>query len=112
MTEALAPVLATASLTVSKTGKPSCTWPPLPGVTPPTTAVPYSRICLAWKVPADPVSPWTMTLVFLPTRMDMEISPSGGGLHGPAGQGHYPPGPVGHVVGGGDRQPRLRQALL
>ncbi len=31
-------------------GMPSCTVPPLPGVTPPTTLVPYSRICLAWNV--------------------------------------------------------------
>ena len=27
--------------------------PPLPGVTPPTTLVPYSRICLAWNGPAS-----------------------------------------------------------
>ena len=37
---ALAPVSARASLTVSKTGKPSTSVPPLPGVTPPTTWVP------------------------------------------------------------------------
>ena len=37
---ALAPVLATASRTVLKTGKPSISVPPLPGVTPPTTLVP------------------------------------------------------------------------
>jgi hypothetical protein len=47
MTVAFAPVFFTASTTVSKTVKPSCTVPPLPGVTPPTTLVPYSRICLA-----------------------------------------------------------------
>ena len=38
--EALAPVAATASATVSKTGMPSTSWPPLPGVTPATTLVP------------------------------------------------------------------------
>jgi hypothetical protein len=35
-----APVSATASATVSKTGTPSTSWPPLPGVTPATTCVP------------------------------------------------------------------------
>ena len=37
---ALAPVLATASATVSKTGRSRCVVPPLPGVTPPTIFVP------------------------------------------------------------------------
>ena len=41
MTEASAPVAATASLTVSKTGTfPSKVWPPRPGVTPATMLVP------------------------------------------------------------------------
>ena len=40
ITEVLAPVLALASLTLLKTGKPSTSVPPLPGVTPPTTWVP------------------------------------------------------------------------
>src|SRR6187551_194591 len=75
MTVALAPVLRTASATVSNTVKPSWTRPPLPGVTPPTTLVPYSRICLAWKVPAEPVMPWTMSFVCLPTRTDMWLFP-------------------------------------
>ena len=35
-----APVSATASAMVSKTGMPSTSWPPLPGVTPATTWVP------------------------------------------------------------------------
>ena len=35
-----APVSATASVNVSKTGTPSASWPPLPGVTPATTCVP------------------------------------------------------------------------
>ena len=38
--EASAPVAATASATESKTGIPSTSWPPLPGVTPATTCVP------------------------------------------------------------------------
>ncbi len=37
---AVAPVSATARFTVSKTGRPRCLLPPLPGVTPPTTLVP------------------------------------------------------------------------
>ena len=40
MTEQLAPVLSTASETLSKIGKPSMVVPPLPGVIPPTTLVP------------------------------------------------------------------------
>ena len=39
-----APALATASATVLKTGLPRCSVPPFPGVTPPTTLVPYSII--------------------------------------------------------------------
>ena len=36
----LAPVSSTASWNVLKTGMPSTSWPPLPGVTPATTFVP------------------------------------------------------------------------
>ena len=54
---ALAPVFSTASATVLKTGQPSWVVPPLPGVTPPTTLVPYSAQPLAWKVPSLPVMP-------------------------------------------------------
>jgi len=43
--EAVAPVFATASRTVSNTGNPRCFSPPRPGVTPPTSFVPYSRHC-------------------------------------------------------------------
>src|SRR5580698_4862061 len=42
ITETFAPVSFTASSTVLNTGHPSCVVPPLPGVTPPTTFVPYS----------------------------------------------------------------------
>ena len=61
---ALAPVSLTASSTVLKTGQPSWVVPPLPGVTPPTTLVPYSAQPLAWKVPSRPVMPCTMSRVF------------------------------------------------
>ena len=47
ITDALAPVFSTASRTVSNIGQPSCVVPPLPGVTPPTTVVPYAAACLA-----------------------------------------------------------------
>src|SRR5580698_5275833 len=42
ITDTVAPVSFTASSTVLNTGQPSCVVPPLPGVTPPTTFVPYS----------------------------------------------------------------------
>ena len=42
MTDVFAPVAFTASATVLNTGHPSCVVPPLPGVTPPTTCVPYA----------------------------------------------------------------------
>src|ERR1700735_2576720 len=74
MTVALAPVFSTAWATVSKTGQPSCTVPPLPGVTPPTTLVPYSAQPLAWKVPSLPVIPCTMSRVFSSTNTDIDCS--------------------------------------
>jgi len=40
MSDVLAPAWSTASATVLKTGIPSTSWPPLPGVTPATTFVP------------------------------------------------------------------------
>ena len=43
----------------------------LPGVTPPTTCVPYAMHCSEWKVPCLPVKPWQITLVFLSTSMLM-----------------------------------------
>jgi hypothetical protein len=55
ITEAFAPVAAFASATVSKIGIPSFSVPPLPGWTPPTTCVPYSRERPAWKVPILPM---------------------------------------------------------
>src|SRR5487761_1725331 len=68
MTVAFAPVFSTACRTVSNTGQPSWVVPPLPGVTPPTTLVPYSAQPLAWKVPSRPVIPCTIKRVFLSTK--------------------------------------------
>ena len=65
----LAPVAFTPSATVLKTGRSRCWLPPLPGVTPPTTLVPYSIICPAWKLPSVPVNPCTRILEDLLTRM-------------------------------------------
>ena len=42
--EVSAPAFSTASLTVLNTGRSKCVMPPFPGVTPPTTLVPYSII--------------------------------------------------------------------
>src|SRR5690606_16347695 len=110
-TEALAPVSLTASATVLNTGRPRCSLPPLPGVTPPTTLVPYSSICSAWKVPCWPVKPCTITLVFLLTNTLIAIGSlevGSGGL----GRGDGLAGAVVDVVGGGDRQAGVLQQLL
>src|ERR1700749_2315852 len=82
ITVALAPVLSTASATVSNTGQPSCVVPPLPGVTPPTTFVPYSAQPLAWNVPSLPVIPCTISRVFSSTSTDIDSSRSLGPLFG------------------------------
>src|SRR6202451_149192 len=74
MTVTSAPVSETAFSTVSKTGQPSCVVPPLPGVTPPTTLVPYSAQPLAWNVPSLPVMPCTMSRVFSSTNTDIDCS--------------------------------------
>ena len=67
----LARVSRNACSTVLNTGQPSCIMPPLPGVTPPTTLVPYSAQPLAWNVPSRPVMPWTIRRVFWSTRIDI-----------------------------------------
>src|SRR3954466_7084002 len=69
MIETFGRVAATASSTVLKTGTPCSVSPPLPGVTPATTFVPYSIICFAWKLPSRPVIPWTSRRVSLLTRI-------------------------------------------
>ena len=57
ITEVFALVSVTASLTVLKTGKLKCSWPPFPGVTPPTILVPYAMHCSACIVACEPVKP-------------------------------------------------------
>src|SRR5439155_12237208 len=69
MSAQFAPSVATASATVFHTGNPSWVVPPLDGVTPPTTVVPYSLQRAAWNAPSRPVMPWTTTRVDLSTRM-------------------------------------------
>ena len=63
MPATLASVAATASATVSKTGTPLRSPPPLPGDTPATMLVPNARICSVWKLPSRPVIPWITTLL-------------------------------------------------
>src|SRR6266513_525542 len=56
MTDVFACVSWTAWATVLNTGTVfSNRWPPFPGVTPATTLVPYSIICLAWNDPSRPL---------------------------------------------------------
>jgi hypothetical protein len=75
MTEQLAPVLPTASATELNTGtRSSNCCPPLPGVTPATTRVPYSSICRAWNAPSRPVIPCTTSRVEESTKMLTRIS--------------------------------------
>ena len=54
--------LANGVVHLLKIGQPSWVVPPLPGVTPPTTFVPYAAAALAWNVPSRPVSPCTISL--------------------------------------------------
>src|ERR1700690_3024479 len=75
MTVALAPVLSAASCTLLKMGQPSWVVPPLPGVTPPTTCVPYAAQAFAWNVPSRPVRPCTINRVFLFTKIDINMIP-------------------------------------
>src|SRR5262245_35341091 len=68
----------TASSTVFHTAKPSCVVPPLPGVTPPITLVPYSLQRAAWNAPSLPVIPCTTTRVLRSTRTlkSLALSPA------------------------------------
>ena len=50
-------VSATASATLSKTGRLKCLAPPFPGVTPPTTRVPEAMARSAIRVAVAPVRP-------------------------------------------------------
>src|SRR5512142_567834 len=107
--DALAPVAATACSTVSKTGMPSWTVPPFPGVTPATTDVPYSRQARAWNEPSRPVSPWTRSFVSLPTQIAITPSRPRGSCRDHLR--HLFRG-VGEVLGRGDLETRLPQDLL
>src|ERR1700744_2859844 len=110
ITVALAPVFSTASATVSNTRQPSCVVPPLPGVTPPTTLVPYSAQPLAWKVPSLPVMPCTMSRVFSSTNTDIDGSSSlsRGFLFG--SRNHFGGGVL-HGFSDNEVQPRVLQNL-
>ena len=68
-----APVASTAAFTVSNTGTPCTSLPPLPGVTPPTILVPAAIISSVWKAPILPVMPWTRTRVVSSMRMAMAV---------------------------------------
>ena len=72
MIDTFAPASRTASCTVLNTGLSMCVVPPFPGVTPPTTLVPYSIICWPWKEPSFPVNPCMTTLESLLTSTDMQ----------------------------------------
>src|SRR6266496_1868628 len=69
------------------TSEKSAFWPPLPGVTPPTTLLPDAsmrRVCL---VPSAPVMPWTMILLSSLRKIAMSGSgPLRGKLGGRAGR--------------------------
>src|SRR5207244_12533037 len=60
-----------APSTSAQPANPSFVVPSFVCVTPPPTLVPYSRHCLAWKVPSRPVMPWTTTRVFLSAQIDI-----------------------------------------
>src|SRR5438132_8433763 len=105
MTEALAPVAATAAATVSKIGMPSNSLPPRPGVTPATICVPYSRQRRVWSWPVAPVIPWVRTRVVLSTRTGINGRSSRCRRHGLARA-------VEHVVGGDHVEPRFGEYLL
>src|SRR5262249_44671246 len=83
----------------------------LPGVTPATTRVPYSRQRAAWNEPSRPVIPWTTRRVSRPTRiLKREALPSTPrGSWRPPGQADDFLGGVLHPVGSSERQPRLAQ---
>src|SRR5215204_3523995 len=85
ITLAFAPVCLTASSTVSKTGTPWYSCPPLPGVTPATTLVPLCSILPVWNAPSLPVMPCTRSLVPSSTSIAMKLpSPVSRELYRPA----------------------------
>src|SRR5512140_1142837 len=108
MAAAFAPVSFTAVATVWKIG--TAPWnrvPPRFGVTPATTFVPYSSICSAWKLPAEPVMPWTRTRVFLSTKT-LTVASALRSLRGRDDLARR----VAEVVGGDDPEGALGEDLL
>ena len=71
-----APVSATAAWNVLKTGMPSTSWPPLPGVTPDDDVRAVALLFSAWNVPSRPVMPETQSCVSLSTRTLMPLASS------------------------------------
>src|ERR1700674_2380415 len=78
--------------------------PPLPGVTPATTRVPYSRQARAWKVPSLPVMPCTTRRVSPFTQIAISASPA-------PGRRHHLLGGVRHLLGDDEVERRLAQHL-
>src|SRR5215217_5321268 len=114
-TDVFAPVCFTASATVLNTGTlPSKVVPPLPGVTPPTSFVPYSNICFEWNEPAEPVMPWQRTFVFSLTRMLMALLQKSVGdeARGLLQRGDGLLGRLTQVVRRGDGEARVAQQFL
>ena len=66
----------TASCGESNTGTPSTVCPPLPGVTPATTFVPYSRIKRVRAWPSRPVMPCTRTRLVSSIRIAILVCSS------------------------------------
>src|SRR3954453_18934046 len=97
-TETSAPVSFMASSTAPKTGTSvpeiSTDVPALRALTPPTIFVPDASILVACFMPSEPVSPWTITLLFSSRKIDISgsrlrhiaASGSGGQLGGLAGR--------------------------
>ena len=69
----ISPKDSTASCGVLNTGTSSTLWPPLPGVTPATTLVPYSRISRVRARPSRPVMPCTRTRFFSSIKIAISL---------------------------------------
>src|SRR6266853_4962177 len=86
--------------------------PPLPGVTPATTRVPYSRQARAWKVPSLPVIPCTTRRVSPFTQIAISASRLCRRRRRPTpGRRHHLLGGVRHLRGNDEVERRLPQHL-
>src|SRR5688500_2786533 len=90
MTVTSAPVSATASATVPKTGtdtpsSKSTVVPALRGLTPPTIVVPDRSIRWVCFMPSEPVMPWTMTLELSSRKIAIALRVPCSGLRGQLG---------------------------